>query len=71
MKVDPDLHRELLARYQPLGIAPYKGFVNPVYQPVFDEQGKIKDVLIRYDEGYTEQHLRYSHDYSPLPDIND
>lgn len=71
VKVDPDLHRELLARYQPLGIAPYKGFVNPVYQPVFDEQGKIKDVLIRYDEGYTEQHLRYSHDYSPLPDIND
>jgi hypothetical protein len=42
-----------------------------VYQPVFDEQGKIKDVLIRYDEGYTEQHLRYSHDYSPLPDVNE
>ena len=71
VKVDPDLHRELLSRYEPLGIAPYKGFVNPVYQPVFDEQGKLKDVLIRYDEGYTAQHLRYSRDYSPLPDIND
>ena len=71
VKVDQDLHRELLARYQPLGIAPYKGFVNPVYQPVLDEQGKIKDILIRYDEGYAEQHLRYSRDYSVLPDVND
>ena len=71
VQVDPALHKELLDRYQPLGIAPYKGFVNPVYQPVFDADGKIKDVLIRYDEGYTEQHLRYSRDYSALPDIND
>ena len=71
VQVDPALHKELLDRYQPLGIAPYKGFVNPVYQPVFDADGKIKDVLIRYDEGYAEQHLRYSRDYSALPDIND
>ena len=70
VKVDPDLHRELLARYQPLGIAPYKGFVNPVYTPIFDENGKIKDVTIDYTEGYVAQHLRYSHDYSPLPSIN-
>ena len=70
VKVDPELHRELLARYQPLGIAPYKGFVNPVYTPVFDENGKIKDVTIDYTEGYVAQHLRYSHDYSPLPSIN-
>lgn len=70
VKVDPELHRELLARYQPLGIAPYKGFVNPVYTPVFDENGKIKDVTIDYTEGYVAQHLRYSHNYSPLPSIN-
>ena len=70
VKVDPELHRELLARYQPLGIAPYKGFVNPVYTPIFDENGKIKDVTIDYTEGYVAQHLRYSHDYSPLPSIN-
>ena len=70
VKVDRDLHRELLARYQPLGIAPYKGFVNPVYKPQFDENGRITDVLIDYTEGYVEQHLRYSRDYSPLPDVN-
>ena len=70
VKVDPELHRELLARYQPLGIAPYKGFVNPVYTPIFDENGKIKDVTIDYTEGYVAQHLRYSHNYSPLPSIN-
>ena len=68
--VDSTLHQELLARYQPLNIPPYKGFVNPIYTAHFDAQGEITDVTLDYTEGYTEQHLRYSRDYSPLPDVN-
>ncbi|MBE6325142.1 MAG: dihydrofolate reductase [Bacteroidales bacterium] len=70
VRVDPDLHQEMLARYKPLNIPPYKGFVNPVYTPVMDKEGNITDVTIDYSEGYIEQHLRYSRDYSELPDIN-
>ena len=70
VRVDPDLHQEMLARYKPLNIPPYKGFVNPVYTPIMDKQGNITDVTIDYSEGYIEQHLRYSRDYSELPDIN-
>ena len=70
VRVDPDLHQEMLARYKPLNIPPYKGFVNPVYTPVMDKDGNITDVTIDYSEGYVEQHLRYSRDYSELPDIN-
>lgn len=70
VRVDPDLHQEMLARYKPLNIPPYKGFVNPVYTPVMDKKGNITDVTIDYSEGYIEQHLRYSRDYSELPDIN-
>ena len=70
VKVNPELHKEILARYQPLNIPPYKGFVNPVYTPVFDQDGHIEDVLLDYTESYTDQHLRYSRDYSPLPDVN-
>lgn len=65
--VDQDLHNEVLARYENLHIAPYKGFVNPVYTPVTDENGNITDIQISYNEGYAEQMLRYSKDYSPLP----
>ena len=68
--VDSTLHQELLARYQPLNIPPYKGFVNPIYTAHFDAEGEITDVTLDYTEGYTEQHLRYSRDYSPLPDVN-
>ena len=71
VKVDPALHREMLDRYEPLHIAPYKGFVNPIYTPVFDKEGKIIDVRLDYTEGYAEQHLRYSRDYSNLPTINE
>ena len=71
VKVDPDLHKEVLARYEKLNIAPYKGFINPVYTPVKDNNGNITDVKISYDEGYSEQMLRYSKDYSPLPTYND
>lgn len=68
--VDSALHQELLARYQPLNIPPYKGFVNPIYTAHFDDKGEITDVTLDYTEGYSEQHLRYSRDYSPLPDVN-
>ncbi|WP_418494668.1 dipeptidyl-peptidase 3 family protein [Coprobacter sp.] len=71
VKVDPDLHKEVLARYEKLNIAPYKGFINPVYTPVKDSNGNITNVKISYDEGYSEQMLRYSKDYSPLPTYND
>lgn len=66
VKVDPAIHREVLDRYARLDIAPYKGFVNPVYKPVFDKKGNIIDVKIDYTEGYIDQMLRYSKDYSPL-----
>lgn len=70
VKVDQPLHQEILERYAHLNLAPYKGFVNPVYTPVYDAEGNITDVKIDYTEGYVEQHLRYSRDYSWLPDIN-
>ena len=66
VKVDPKLHAEVLARYEKLKIAPYKGFVNPVYKASFDKNGKFTGLSIDYTEGYAEQHLRYSRDYSPL-----
>lgn len=65
VKVDPKLHNEVLSRYAKLNIAPYKGFVNPVYKAEFKE-GEITDVIIDYSEGYADQMLRYSKDYSPL-----
>lgn len=72
VKVDQRLHKEVLDRYATLDIAPYKGFVNPVYvavdgngNPTSDED-KITDVIVTYEEGYIPQMLRYSKDYSPL-----
>lgn len=64
VKIDYDLHKEILARYEALDIAPYKGFINPVYTPIKDAQGNITDVVVSYTEGYAEQMLRYSKDYS-------
>ena len=66
VKVDPVIHKEVLARYEGLNIAPYKGFVNPIYTPVYDKNGKLIDVKISYTEGYIDQMLRYGQDYSPL-----
>lgn len=66
VKVHAALHAEVLERYSSLHLAPYKGFVNPVYTPQVDENGEITDVTVLYDEGYTEQMLRYSRDYSNL-----
>lgn len=66
VKVDPTIHAEVLQRYAKLNIAPYKGFVNPVYTAVKDKNGNITDVKVAYGEGYIDQMLRYSRDYSPL-----
>ena len=70
VKVDPVLHAEVLERYKKLNLAPYKGFINPRYEAVMDAEGNITDVKVYYDEGYAEQMLRYSRDYSCLPSIN-
>lgn len=70
VQVDPALHAEVLERYKELDIVPYKGFVNPVYTPVTDENGRIVDVTVSYDEGYAEQMLRLSRDFSSLPTYN-
>ncbi len=66
VKVDAHLHEEVLSRYAKLDLAPYKGFLNPVMTPVTDEQGEITDVTLDYTEGYADQMLRYSRDYSLL-----
>ncbi len=65
VKVDPALHKEVLDRYARLNLAPYRGFVNPVYTPVMDGDS-ITDVKVSYGEGYADQMLRYSRDYSAL-----
>ncbi len=65
VKVDPALHKEVLDRYARLNLAPYRGFVNPVYTPVMDGDS-ISDVKVSYGEGYADQMLRYSRDYSAL-----
>ena len=66
VKVDPAIHKEVLERYEKLNIAPYKGFVNPIYTPVYDKNGKLVDVKISYTENYIDQMLRYGQEYSPL-----
>ena len=71
VKIDPTIHKEVLDRYKKLNIAPYKGFINPVYTAVRDKDGNITDVTISYSEGYAEQMLRYSNDYATLPLINE
>ena len=67
VKVDPELHQEVLTRYEKLHLAPYKGFLNPVYTIETDAEGRITDVKVSYTEGYAEQMLRYSKDYATLP----
>lgn len=71
VKIDPELHKEILDRYARLNIAPYKGFINPVYTAVRDAQGNITNVTISYTEGYAEQMLRYSKNYATLPLVNE
>lgn len=64
--IDPELHAQVLERYEALNLYPYNGFVNPVYTASFDENGAFTGLSIDYTEGYAEQHLRYSRDYSFL-----
>ena len=64
--IEPELHAQILARYEALNLYPYNGFVNPVYTASFDENGAFTGLSIDYTEGYAEQHLRYSRDYSFL-----
>jgi dipeptidyl-peptidase-3 len=71
VKVDPELHKEVLERYRKLNIAPYKGFVNPVYEAVKDADGNFIDVKVTYTEGYAEQMMRYAKEHSHLPTYND
>ncbi|MDE5837812.1 MAG: dipeptidyl peptidase 3, partial [Paramuribaculum sp.] len=66
VKVDPELHKEVLDRYSTLTIAPYRGFVNPVYTPVTDNNGNITDITVTYTEDYLPQMFRYSSDYATL-----
>ncbi|MGN0281464.1 MAG: dihydrofolate reductase [Prevotella sp.] len=63
VKIDPELHNEILERYRKLDIAPYKGFINPVLTPVRDADGNIIDISVDYSEGYSEQMLRYGKEY--------
>lgn len=70
VKVNPELHKEVLVRYEKLNLAPYKGFVNPIYALVTDKKGKVKDVTVSYTENYVDQNLRYSREYSKLPNYN-
>ena len=71
VKVDPELHAEVLKRYAALNLAPYKGFVNPVMKLVKNEKGEVTDVTLDYTEGYTQQMIRYGKEYSFLPTYND
>lgn len=70
VKVNQDVHAEVLSRYKKLNLAPYRGFVNPVYTLVKDSNGAVQDVTISYDENYVDQNMRYSRDYSSLPTQN-
>ena len=70
VKIDPALHKEVLERYEKLNLAPYKGFINPVYTAVKDKDGNITDVKVSYTEGYADQMLRYSKQYATLPLVN-
>ena len=66
VKVDAQLHQEVLERYKRLNLAPYKGFINPQMMPVMDENGEICDIQLNYSESYAHQMLRYSSEYATL-----
>ena len=66
VNIDPELHREVLARYKKLNLAPYKGFINPKMTLEMDEEGEITDVVLDYEESYVDQMLRYSDEYGML-----
>ena len=70
VKVDPELHKEVIERNAALNIEPYGGFVNPEYELVLGENGEIVDVKVTYPANYVEQHLHYAKNYSFLPSMN-
>lgn len=67
VRVDSKLHKEVLARYEALHLAPYKGFINPTYEAVADEKGRVAEVHVHYGEDYAQQMLRYGRQYAALP----
>lgn len=71
VRIDRRLHEEILERYQALHLSPYKGFINPVYIPVYDKNHEIADIKVTYGEAYDQQMLRYSREYATLPYINE
>ena len=66
VKINPELHAEVLERYKKLNIAPYKGFLNPWLKIIYTDNGEVKDVVADYTETYEQQMLRYSHEYGLL-----
>ena len=66
VKVDPELHQEVLSRYEKLNLAPYKGFINPMLLPVYGSDGEVTDIEVYYGERYADQMLRYSREYATL-----
>lgn len=70
VKINSEIHQEILTRYKALHLSPYKGFINPVYTPIYNKEKEIIDVKVTYGELYAEQMLRYSRDYATLPFIN-
>jgi len=70
VKVDHELHAEVLDRYKKLNLAPYGGFVNPVYKVETDASGKITNIKLDFTEGFSEQMMRYSKEHSWLPTYN-
>ena len=66
VQVDAELHQEVLERYRRLNLAPYKGFINPMMLPVYDQNGQMADVQLYYGESYAHQMLRYSSEYGTL-----
>jgi dipeptidyl-peptidase-3 len=70
VRIDQELHAEVLARYGRLNLAPYKGFVNPVMKEVKNNAGEVIDIILDYSEGYMQQMFRYGKDYSFLPAYN-
>jgi len=69
VKIDRELHEEVLERFKKLNLAPFSGFVNPRYTP-FYEKDDLVDITIDYTQDYTEQMIEYSDKYSVLPDLN-
>lgn len=70
VKVDPEIHKQIRERYAALNIAPYKGFVNPRYELIYDNEKNIIDIQVKYDESFVQQMIRYSKEYSNLPNLN-